>query len=264
MSEELDAYLNPIDVDAPRDSFASASPFPFIAIDGFLRDDFLRAIMETYPSVEQAESLGDTFSAVNESGKTQVTDAAAFAEPVAKLNEILSSAAWLDQLGRITGIGSLLPDEKLDGGGIHIMRAGAHLDVHVDFNISLETQMHRRLNILVFLNERWDDDWGGKLELWDEKVKNRCHAFLPMANRCVVFRTSHDSFHGVERIRCPDAFARRSFAAYYYTREAAPGWNGRRHSTQFRTRPEEGMKRWVLMPASKIARLAQKAVRKLK
>jgi hypothetical protein len=264
MGQELDRYINPLDVGALRESFRSAEPFPFMVIDDFLHEDFLRAIIGAYPSVSQAESLGNTFSAVNEKGKTQVTNAKTFAEPVAKLNEVLSSPEWLATLGEITEIEGLMADEALDGGGMHLMRVGAHLDVHVDFNISLESRLHRRLNILLFFNDRWDEDWGGRLELWDEKVKHRHHALLPIANRCVVFRTSDHSYHGVEKIRCPEGFVRRSFAAYYYTAGAAPGWDGKRHSTVFRARPEERLKRWVLMPASKIARFAAKVVRQFK
>jgi Rps23 Pro-64 3,4-dihydroxylase Tpa1-like proline 4-hydroxylase len=147
---------------------------------------------------------------------------------------------------------------------MHIMNAGAHLDVHVDFNISLETGLHRRLNILLFLNDRWCGDWGGKLELWDDTVQQRHHALLPISNRCAIFATSDRSYHGVEKLRCPDAFARLSFASYYYTREAPPGWDGKRHSTVFRARPDEKMKQWVLMPASRIAKFASKVARQFK
>jgi Rps23 Pro-64 3,4-dihydroxylase Tpa1-like proline 4-hydroxylase len=263
MSDEFDPYIEALDVAALRESFHNAEPFPFMVIDNFLKEEFHRSILDAYPSAIEAEAIGETFTAVNESGKTQVTDSNTFAEPVAKLNQVLSSPAWLDTLGKITGIDELAADEALDGGGMHIMRAGAHLDVHVDFNVSLETRLHRRLNILVFLNDRWDDDWGGRLELWDKNVQQRHHALLPISNRCAVFRTSELSFHGVEKICCPEAFARRSFAAYYYTQKAAPGWNGKRHSTVFRARPEERLKRWILMPASKIAKLAHKVVRRL-
>ena len=85
-----------------------------------------------------------------------------------------------------------------------------------------------------------------------------------MVRICAIFRTSDRSYHGVEKLRCPEAFARLSFAAYYYTREAPHGWNGKRHSTLFRARPEEKLKRWVLMPASRISKLAKKVTRHFK
>ena len=50
----------------------------------------------------------------------------------------------------------LIADQELLGGGMHLMNVGGRLDVHVDFNRMEERALHRRLNILVFLNERWD------------------------------------------------------------------------------------------------------------
>jgi hypothetical protein len=41
---------------------------------------------------------------------------------------------------------------------------------------------------------------------------------------------------------------RRSFAAYYYTREPPPGWDGVKRSTVFRSRPDERWKGQVAMP----------------
>jgi hypothetical protein len=44
-------------------------------------------------------------------------------------------------------------------------------------------------------------------------------------------------------------FPRISFATYYYTREAPPNWNATVHSTVFKARPEERLRRYLLMPA---------------
>ena len=117
MSVELDPYIEPLDVAGLRESFHNAEPFPFMVIDGFLKEEFYRSILDAYPSAIEAKSIGETFTAVNESGKTQVSDSNTFAEPVAKLNQVLSSPAWLDTLGKITGIDELAADESLDGGG---------------------------------------------------------------------------------------------------------------------------------------------------
>jgi hypothetical protein len=80
-------------------------------------------------------------------------------------------------------------------------------------------------------------------------VKNCEATFDPIFNRCVIFETNEVSFHGVIPIS-PDAAApRRSFATYYYTKEAPAHWTGQSHSTIFKARPEERMKGMVLMPA---------------
>jgi hypothetical protein len=142
----------------------------------------------------------------------------------------------------------LLADEQLVGGGIHITGPGGRLDVHVDFNYIADRKLHRRLNLLLYLNEPWQENWGGQFQLWDKDVK-RCEAtFAPVFNRCVIFETNEISFHGVNPVS-PDASGpRKSFATYYYTKEAPDHWNGVSHSTIFRARPEEKVKGLVLMP----------------
>jgi hypothetical protein len=64
----------------------------------------------------------------------------------------------------------------------------------------------------------------------------------------VLFATSEISFHGVTAVTCDEGVCRKSFAAYYYTVEPPPGWDGRAHSTVFRARPDEWWRGHVLMP----------------
>ena len=147
---------------------------------------------------------------------------------------------------------------------MHQTGASGRLDVHVDFN-RLEPQgWHRRLNILDYLNPVWKREWGGNLELWDDRVKVCHHSLEPSLNRCVVFETSEISFHGVEPVHCPPGVARKSFAGYYYTEAAPPGWGGSTHSTVFRARPTEPLKGLLLMPMEKFAHRTRRSIRGLK
>jgi len=243
-----------IDVAMLRGSVRKAVPFPCFCIDGFLDEAFARAVAESYPAYAQALAMGHSYHAVNEKQKVQVSDAALFPEPVAQLHALLSAPEFCAQLGEVFGIDGLVADPLLDGGGMHLSASGGHLDVHVDFNYIADRGLHRRLNILLYLNEVWDDAWGGSLELWDADVKTCVQRFAPVFNRCVVFETSDISFHGVTAIRCPAGVFRHSFAAYYYTREAPAHWRGQAHSTIFKARPHERFKGYVLMPLEKLAR----------
>jgi Rps23 Pro-64 3,4-dihydroxylase Tpa1-like proline 4-hydroxylase len=240
--------IQPIDIAALRAQFQSASPFPHFKIDQFLKPEFASSVAAAYPSYEEARSLGNEFSKVNERLKIQVTDYQQFPQPVRVLADALSSPEWLRALEQITGIPRLLSDEELAGGGMHLTGSGGRLDVHVDFNFIGGRSLHRRLNILIYLNPLWREEWGGAIELWDREVSVRGQSFLPAFNRCVVFETSEISYHGVTPVTAPAGTVRRSFAAYYYTREAPPGWDGQTHSTVFRARPTERFRALVAMP----------------
>lgn len=241
-------HIQPIDREALRAKVRAATPVPNFCIDNFLDPAFAESVLAAYPSYEDALKVGKSFSAVNEKGKVQMTDSKAFAEPVAELNRALASPEFLDTLSYVFDIPKLVPDEELTGGGIHQTGPRGHLDVHVDFNYIGERELHRRLNILVYFNKDWRPEWGGNIELWDADVK-KCHqSFSPLFNRCVVFETNEISFHGVTAVKCPEGRSRKSFAAYYYTKEAPAHWTGEAHSTIFRARPDEVLKGSVMMP----------------
>jgi hypothetical protein len=180
------------------------------------------------------------------------------------LNEVLSEPHFLELLSDVFDIPKLLPDEELAGGGMHQTGPRGRLDVHVDFNYIPERQLHRRLNILIYFNKDWQSEWGGNLELWEKDVKFCRHSLEPIFNRCVVFETSEISFHGVTAVRCPGDRARRSFAAYYYTREAPSHWKGDAHSTLFRSRPNEKIRGRLLMPAEQVGRETRNQWRQLR
>lgn len=243
--------IRPLDVDRVRRDFSSARPYPHVALEGFLEDAFAREVAASYPSFEEAEQMGRQFKAVNEYKKIQITDSARFPDAVRRLNDALGAPQFLRTLETISGIDGLLYDDELHGGGMHITGPRGRLDVHVDFNYLEPKKIYRRLNLLLYLNPEWDRTWGGAVEVWDEHVKHRHAAFAPALNRCLLFETSERSFHGVEPVTCPPEVLRKSFAVYYYTREAPPGYAGKNHSTIFKARPEERMKKYVLMPAEK-------------
>ena len=254
------SILAPYDKEALREQFRTAKPFPWIKIDNFLTPEFANEVAASYPPFEQALAMGKSFAAVNENRKVQIVDYDKFPKPVAQLSDAVASKQFLDDLGYITGMPNLLWDQQFSGGGMHQTAKSGWLDVHIDFNFHDQMQAHRRLNILVFLNPVWDESWGGLLELWDIDVKNRAHGLVPQHNRCVIFETNEISWHGVTAVACPDGVARKSFAAYYYTKEAPAGWDGSKHTTIFKARPDEYMKRNVLMPAEAAKRAAREGV----
>jgi Rps23 Pro-64 3,4-dihydroxylase Tpa1-like proline 4-hydroxylase len=243
--------LRSYDRDALKREFDTAQPYRHVVIEGLLEPAFAAEVAGAYPSFEDARGLGLEFDAVNERRKIQITDAAKFPAVVARLNAAIAAPAFLADLAFITGIPDLEADPELAGGGMHMTGPHGRLDVHVDFNYLRERALHRRLNILIYLNPSWDERWGGGVELWDRSVRKLHRRVSPALNRCVLFETSDISFHGVAPLTAPSDVVRKSFAAYYYTKAAPPGWDGTMHSTIFRARPDERLRRYVLMPAER-------------
>jgi len=254
----------PLDIEKLKADFQSAKPFPYVKIDNFLDEQTATRIAAAYPPLEAAVSQGTSFAAVNERKKIQICDSEKFPGPVAELNDLLASEDFLKDLTHITGMPNVLADPLLVGGGMHITGPGGHLDVHIDFNYIEDRKLHRRLNLLLYLNEVWDPAWGGQFQLWNNDVTTCEASFDPVFNRCVIFETSEISFHGVVPIAVSARNPRKSFATYYYTEQAPAHWDGKAHSTVFKARPDEKMKAYVLMPAESAKRAAGTGIGRLK
>lgn len=256
--------LGAVDFGAIREQMKAAPAFPHFCVDDFLDPGFAREVHDAFPSYEEAQRLGTSFQAVNEKKKTQITDARLFPPPIRRLHELLASDAFVERMSFVSGIPGLVADPLLVGGGIHETNEGGRLDVHVDFNVNDNTGLFRRLNILVYFNLDWQDADGGVLDLWDADVRHCVGRFAPVFNRAAGFATSATSWHGVTPVTCAPGRMRRSFAAYYYTAEPPPGWDGVKRSTVFRARPSEHWKGRIAMPLEERSRRARDAWSALK
>ncbi len=258
------SLINPKSLEKFRAGIKNKEPFPHFSFDSFLDEDFANEIHDSFPTYKQSKAMGREFSAVNEKYKIQVTDSKKFPHAIFKLHQLLASKEFIDIVSKITGIPNLLPDPDLMGGGIHETNSGGHLDVHVDFNFIEEKQWHRRVNILFYFNKDWKEEYGGYLDIWDKDVQC-CHAaFAPLFNQASGFVTSEISYHGVTPITCPSNKVRKSFAVYYYTKEAPAEWDGTKHSTVFKARPDEWVKGHVLMPLEDSLRISKNTFKKIK
>lgn len=208
-----------------HERFRAAKPFPHVVLDGFLEPELCRRLVDTFPAYD-AERFRNEWG---ELGKAWREDVSRLGTAWGELDRGLRAPEFLELLGRISGIPHLLFDPAYFGGGTHENLHGMELDPHIDFNLHPETQLHRRLNLLLYLNEEWDEAWGGSLELhtnpWRPPHENPVTTIRPVMNRCVIFETSDHSWHGFRRIALPEErrkLSRRSFAMYLYTRERPP------------------------------------------
>lgn len=207
--------------DELRQSWQHAEPFRHLVIDGFFEPSICRRLLDNFPQFEDRHALNE-FGDVG--GKAVVEDLGGVSPDYARLNEYLRSESFLAEISRLTGIDDLLPDPEHYGGGTHENRHGQELDPHVDYNYIHGGKLHRRLNLIVYLNEEWSDEWGGSLELhsdpWEPDT-DRIRLVTPLFNRAVIFETNEHSWHGFRKIALPadkQHLSRKSIAIYLYTR----------------------------------------------
>ncbi len=208
-------------------------------MDDFLPEDVLDGVLAEFPKPHQAEWLA--FDSPNER-KLATKDDSAMGKTTRHLLAELNSAAFIDFLERLTGIEGLVPDSHFVGGGLHQIVRGGHLKVHADFNRHPRTGLERRLNVLLYLNHDWREEYGGALELWSRDMSTSEVRILPFFNRCVVFSTTSTTFHGhPEPLNCPEGDTRKSMALYYYSKDRPAEEGAAEHNTLFKARPGEEM-----------------------
>ena len=135
----------------------------------------------------------------------------------------LNSPECTELLSELTGIDCLYPDPGLNGGGWHIHANGGKLNPHLDYSLHPKISLQRKINLIVYLQEDWKEEWGGHLGLYEQsKEKNGpgtlTHEITPMFNRAVFFDTTMNSWHGLcKEVTTPQHICRKSMAVYYLT-----------------------------------------------
>ena len=218
--------------------YCFAEPFPHIVIDNFLPSELIEKILNNFPTDKLANDV------MFESGyaglhKRQVMpiDCNGFIREVFGFFNSVSIIQFLESL---TTIPALIPDPHFVGGGFHETSKGGKLGMHADFRINDKLHLNRRINAIIYLNKDWKDEYGGYLELWDKKMQGKVHSIAPVFNRCVIFNTDADSFHGhPDPLTVPEGMTRKSIALYYYTASKRIYEDSVAHSTMYKARASD-------------------------
>jgi hypothetical protein len=221
-----------------KEPYQQATPYPHSAIDDMLLQDVAEKAYEAFPKVGDDGWIH--YVHVNEK-KHGLNKLDLLPPSLRSVIEELNSDRFVRWLEQLTGIEGLHADPMLEGGGLHQSGRGGFLNIHADFTVHPHKRnWRRRVNVLVYLNKGWQEEWGGQLELWERDMSKCTQRITPFFNRCVIFNTDEDSYHGLpEPLTCPEDESRKSIALYYFTEEKnAP----KLRTTDYRARPKDGLR----------------------
>ena len=219
-------------------SYVSANPFPHIVFDNFFNEKFLNEVLNEFPN--ELDKIGGKYS-TNQEKKSFSNSPEKLSSKINDFLNFTNSHKFIDFINKLSVLERpLIPDPYLFGGGVHELKDGGFLNIHCDFNKHPKMNLDRRINVLIYLNHDWKDEYGGALELWDKDMKSCVQKIKPIFNRMVIFNTTNFSYHGnPDTVKLSDkSKSRKSIALYYYS-------NGRPsnevsikdHSTLWANRP---------------------------
>lgn len=212
-----------------KTNYQTAKPFPYIVIDNFLPEFLLKKCKEEIVGHDMWHH--DTYFWTQEfqqnkfyypSDQTDMNEFKSKLPITTLVMDYLNSDDFLKFLCNLTGYSELYRDPKLMGGGIHRIKRGGKLAVHIDYNEHPETKKQRKLNVLIYLNENWKSEWGGNLELWTKDLKTKEVEIEPIFNRMVIFNIENAPHGHPTPLNTPSNVDRYSLALYYFGDEYVP------------------------------------------
>ena len=223
-------------------AYQQADPYPHAQFDNFLEDWAARQAMEAFPAVKDDGWIHYIHVNEKKHGLNKMDLIPDFLQEVIRE---LNSDEFVAALSKLTGIEGLKADPSLEGGGLHQSQRNGYLNIHADFTVHPHKRnWRRRVNLLVYLNEGWQPEYKGDLELWTRDMKECRQKISPVFNRVVIFNTDEDSYHGLpEPIQCPEGMTRKSIALYYFTEEKT---TPKKRATNYRARPGDGIKSFFI------------------
>ena len=209
--------LNPISFDDLVPEFQHAKPFSHLVIDNFLKEEVAHLVANEFPAFD-----GPVWNEYNNAieVKKACNHWDRFPRATYRLFSYLNSAGFVREMSKLTGE-PLYADQGLHGGGWHSHATGGKLNMHLDYSIHPKTGLERRLNLIIYVQPDWKEEWGGALGFWQHDNAKEAPGELAkriscVFNRAVIFDTSQNSWHGLPNpVTCPPDKPRNSLAIYY-------------------------------------------------
>ncbi len=225
------------EADSLRAEYLKATPWPHIIMRDVFPDEVVAAAAAECMELENDDMLLTAGPAQvkqeSRSGLGPVTT---------ELLATLDSDFFKTFIEKVTGVQDPIADTTHALGGMHRSQDGGFTLIHRDFRRHPETNLHHRVNMLLYLNPEWDESWGGYLELWPSNMKAVGKRVAPLGNTLLLWETHDQTLHGLpEPVHCPPGISRVSLASYWYT-EKPRDFHVKLRRPVFARRPQDSWK----------------------
>lgn len=198
--------------DKYRLDYLTAKPFPHLVLKDICDEKKLMEAYETIPVLDNKSR--DYMFAKNKFEKSN------YGEINPLLNE-LQEDLRSDEMNKFLSFittREIFVDPKNHGGGLHQGRKNSFLDMHLDYNYHpLNNGWWRELNLLLYLNKDWKQEYGGHLELKDLRTghEKKCDVGF---NTLIIQECNDYTLHGYKPTSFPEGVFRTSIATYAFSK----------------------------------------------
>jgi hypothetical protein len=194
-----------------RLTYLTNKPFSYLVIDDFCDLEKLKEMRSMIPELENKSR--DYMFANNKFEKSNYKELGSLFN---ELYEDLKSERFNKFLSFIS-VKEVFVDPKNHGGGLHQGKKNSFLDMHLDFNYHpLHDNWYRQMNLLLYLNTDWKEEYGGHLKVEDLRSGEKDEIAVPF-NRMVIQECGPYTLHGYDMTSFPEGNYRTSVATYAYT-----------------------------------------------
>jgi hypothetical protein len=215
---EIEEIINIPSIVRQVKKYGKSGPFDHCVIDDFFLPDVAKSLEKEFPDYN--DPILFKYKNAIENKKTS-NNWNIFPAFTYSIFTALNSYEFVNYIEELIPAGvKLYSDPGLNGGGWHIHKNEGKLNTHLDYSVHPKINLQRKLNLIIYLNSEWKDDWGGDLGMWGSESKEKpgklARSVSPKFNRAIIFDTTQNSWHGLpEPITCPEGQYRKSIAIYY-------------------------------------------------
>lgn len=196
-----------------------ASPYTVRVIDNAFEESLVRAADVSWPGLDW-----EWWHVYRDKDASKYASRSVQSAPTAclKLLHKMSEYPVHETLGNIQSAG-IFPDFSFYGGGLHALTPGGYLRRHVDALDHPQHPWQRAVNLILYVNEGWKEEWGGAFEIY--RGTELAHLIEPKFNRLVVFCPNDEAWHGVQQVSQDAKQFRRSLATFFWRKGESRGLN---------------------------------------